>query len=220
MIDTSLSVVTCSHCGSLHGIPGESLGERSVKEINTLEPTAKPKQHQATLPSRFRVKRASGSMEITWPVGGIFPGFVLLLIAAGFAYAAMTSGMLYLLIACVGVFYFAIVQAFNTHRIRADRARLHITQGPLPWLGKRKLDAADIVQLFTTEHKSKVENSEGGNSNVKIRKYYRLSANTRSRGRITVLGGLGDPNQALWLEQEIESLLGIKDKQVTGEHAP
>lgn len=215
-IDTSLGVVTCSHCGSLHDIPGDSV-ERPSGPI-ARAPVTKPERLEVALPSRFKLRRSTSSMEVTWLVGGRFHGLVLSVIAAAFAYAALNSGVLPLLIASAGLFYFAAVRGFNTHRIRVDGSSLQVTQGPLPWPGTRKLNASDVEQLYATEHESRVETGDKGHRNVRVRKYYRLSANMRGSGRVTILSGLNDPHQALWLEQEIERLLGIGDKRVAGEY--
>lgn len=217
-IDTSLGVVTCSHCGSLHDIPGDNIERQDNSEAAAITPKTKPKRLEVSLPQKYKVRRSAGGMEVNWPVGGLFHGVVLSVIAVGFANAAMTSGYLFLLIGSVGLFYFAAVRAFNKHRIRIDGARLQVTQGPLPWSGSKKLDASDIQQLFATEHESRTETGDHGNRKVNVRKYYRLSAKTRSQGKVTILSGLGDPHQAMWLEQEIESILGIGDEHVAGEH--
>ncbi|MBX2880160.1 MAG: hypothetical protein KTR32_09530 [Granulosicoccus sp.] len=214
-IDTSLGVVTCSHCGSLHEIPNELPADSPGTKADT--PYVKPAPKDVALPSRFNVQRAANSMEVSWPAGGLFHGLVLSLIAAGFAHVALNSGMLFLLAGSAGILYFALVRAFNKHRIRVDSARLQVTQGPFPWPGSRKLDASDIEQLYATEHETRTTNENRDNLRNRVRKYYKLTANTRNNERITILGGLGDPHQALWLEREIERLLGIVDRQVAGE---
>lgn len=216
-INTSLGVVTCSHCGSLHDIPNDS-AERSSGSSNVSAIAKKSVRREVALPRRFKVRRTSGGMEIIKSAGGIFPGIVLSVIAAAFAHVAVTSGMWILLIASVGLFYFAAVRAFNELRIRVDGARLEITQGPLPSPGTRKLDSSDILQLYATAHESRQETGSGSDRRVNVRKHYRLLANTKSSGRVTILGGLSDPHQALWLEQEIERLLGIVDEPVAGEY--
>ena len=218
-IDTSLGVVTCSHCGSLHDIPGDRPDQPSSAQVTeAAPPKAKPKRLEVALPSRFKVHRSAGGMQVIWSVGGIFHGVVLSIIAAGFAHAGMTSGLWFLLIPSAGLFYFAAVRTFNKHRIRVDGARLQVTQGPLPWPCAQRLDASDVKQLYATEHESRIETGDRGNRRTRVRKHYRLSANTHGKGRVTILSGLSDPHQALWLEQEIERLLGIADTHVTGEH--
>lgn len=215
-IDASLGVVSCSHCGSLHDIPNNNPNDTSSNEPTA--PAAKPKRLKVALPDRFKIQRGANSLEIIWAVGGLFHGFVLSIMAAGVAYMALTSGMLFLLIGSVGLLYLAAVRTLNTHRIRVDKASLQVMQGPLPWPGSRKLNSSDIQQLYATEHEVRTEAGDGNDRKVRVRKHYRLSANTHKNGRITVLSGLNDPLQALWLEQEIEGLLGIVDKPVDGEH--
>lgn len=221
-IDSSLGVVTCAHCGGLHSIPGAKLDTRAdystagQDKDSVRAKRTKPENINITLPSRFKVQRSDSSMEVTWAAGRVFHGIVLTIMAVGVIHAALSSGTPLLLLLSAALFYYALVRVFNKHCIRVDSARLQVTQGPLPWPGARKLDSRDVKQLFATEHKTKVENSD---KRTRIRKYYRLSANTHGDGRVTILNGLGDPLQVLWLEQEIERLLGISDKQVTGEYA-
>lgn len=222
-IDTSLGVVTCSHCGSLHDIPatGPDKSNDGVN-ISTSTPTKKPQRVEVSLPDKFKLRQGAGSLEVTWPVGGIFQGLVLSIIAGAFAYVGVTSELWFLLIVSVGLFYFAALQAFNQHRIRVDKARLEVTQGPLPKPGSQKLNATDVVQLYATEHQTNTKSDRHGkrgvNHSANSRKHYRLFAKTRNNGSVKILSGLGDPLQALWLEQEIERLLGIVDEHVTGEH--
>lgn len=223
-IDASLRVVTCSHCGSLHNIPTSRLDHQStdVTAGQRKKPEhAKPENIEVTLPSRFKVQRTESSMEVTWAVGRLFHGVVLVIIAVGVIHAALTSEVPFLLILSAGLFYYAAVRIFNKHRIRVDSGRLQVTQGPLPWLGVRNLDAKDVKQLFATERQTRVDSGSGGSGNnrqPRVRKYYRLSANTHSNGSVTILSGISDPLQVLWLEQEIERVLDIQDEQVSGEY--
>lgn len=228
-IDASLGVITCSHCGSLHNIPDSSFNNRSgdvgaagATKHERAEST-KPQNIDITLPSRFKVQRNENSMEVTWGVGRLFHGLVLTIMAAGVMHAALTSEVPLLFVLSAGLVYYAAVRVFNKHRIRVDAGRLQVTQGPLPWLGVRKLDSKDVKQLFATERETRIESGNRGNSGNRknrVRKYYRLSANTHTNGRVTILNGLDDPLQALWLEQEIERVLGIRDEQVSGEYRP
>jgi len=216
-IDSSLGVISCSHCGSLHDIPRDST--KLPSSAAAREPVNKPERLKVGLPSRFKLTQSASGMEVIWPVGRIFHSLVLSIIAMAFAYVALHYDMLPLLIVSAGLLYFAATRGFNKHRIRVDGARLQVWQGPLPWPGSRMLDASDIEQLYATEHESRVETGNDSNRAVQVRKYYRLMANSISRGRVTILSGLSDPHQALWLEQEIEHLLGISDKRIAGEHS-
>jgi len=150
-IDTSLGMVTCSHCGGLHDIPRAGIGTDTTPESTSGTPIPRKQRSEVALPSRFKVRKGSGSMEVSWATGGLFPGLVLFLMAS---------------------------------------ATVH-------------------MQNSDNEHHS---------NTTRVRKHYGLSANSRKDGRVTILKGLHDPNQALWLEQELERLLGIADKHVTGSY--
>jgi len=73
------------------------------------------------------------------------------------------------------------------------------------------LNTSDIEQLFSTQYEVRQETGPDDERRVEYRKYYKLSASTRSKGQVTLLRGLSDPLQAMWLEQEIERSLGIRD---------
>lgn len=196
--------------------PGQSVDEADSNDTKASSP--KLEREEVALPGRFKVNRTAGALEITWPVGGVLHGLILLIIAAGFTYVALTEGLYFLIIASVALVYFAAVRTFNKHRIRTDSTSLQVTQGPLPWPGARKLNVSDIEQLFSTEHESRHEIGNDSDRRIEIRKNYQLSARTRSKQRVKLLKGLSDPLQALWLEQELERALGIRDTRVAGEH--
>lgn len=221
-IDTSLGMVTCSHCGGLHDIPRAGIGTDTTPESTSGTPIPRKQRSEVALPSRFKVRKGSGSMEVSWATGGLFPGLVLFLMASATVHMAVSSGMYFLLIASAGLYYLAAAKALNKHRIRVDSAHLQVAQGPLPWRGGRKLAASDIEQLYATEHTVRIQDQNSDNeqqsNTTRVRKHYGLSANSRKDGRVTILKGLHDPNQALWLEQELERLLGIADKHVTGSY--
>ena len=216
-IDSSLGIVTCSHCGSLYDIPNDHSDVPAGSASNA--PAAKKVRAEVALPSRFKLRRNAGSMEVTWSAGGLFQALVLSLIAGGFGYVALTSGMTWLLLVSIALLYYAAVQLVNTHRLRVDSAQLRITQGPLPWLGNKRCNSTDIKQLYVTEHRPPKRDKPDQHPAAQAPDHYRLLANTHSNGRITILNALASPEQALWLEQEIERLLGIADERIDGEHS-
>lgn len=221
-IDASLRVATCGHCGSLHELPSDSFNDPSrgqPAEINSSPPATKTERVEVAMPKRFTVQRGTGSMEVSWKVGGIFHGVVLLVMVGAFTNAALTSGAYFILLGSVALLYFAAVRTFNKHRVRVDGTGLQVTQVPLPWPGARKLAVSDIDQLYATEYATSSQNQRNhGSRRERSRKYYRLSATTSDGSRMTILSGLHDPLQALWLEQELERLLNISDKVVAGSH--
>lgn len=215
-IDSDLGVVTCSHCGSLHELP-QSMGGKADSATGSGNASGRSRA-EVGLPERFDVKRGASSLEVSWPVGQAIQGVVLLVIAGAFLYVAVTSGHLILLPVVLAIIYFAAVRAFNRNRVRVDAARVDVSQGPLPWPGAQKLDASSIEQLFVSEHESRVETGSDGDRRVEIRRHYRLSAATTDKRRVVLLSDPGGALQGLWLEQEIERVLGIGDKAVAGSH--
>ena len=215
-IDAALGVVTCAHCGSLHDVP--SVRESQAASGEPVATKATGPRPEAALPERFDVQHGDGSLSVTWSVGRTMDGIVLCMIGAGFAFAAINSGFLPLLPVSLGIFYYAAVRAFNTHRVRVDRARISVSQGPLPAPGARQLDASDVEQLFAIEQETRVETDRDSQRRVEVRRHYRLAAKTRDGRQVTLLNGLSDGMQALWLEQHIERLLQITDKSIAGAH--
>ncbi len=219
-IDRSLRVITCSHCGGMHDMPDESVQHSAGVQNSINSKTSSPKleRQEVPLPNRFKVNRTPQGLEITWRVGRLLEGLVLLIVAGGFTYVAMMQGLYFLIAVSVGLVYTAAVRTFNEHRIRTGSNSLQVTQGPLPWLGARKLDVSDIAQLFSTEYETRIQTGGDGDRRTEVHKRYYLSAQTKAQKRVKLLSGLADPLQALWLEQEIERSLGIRDERVAGEH--
>jgi hypothetical protein len=110
----------------------------------------------------------------------------------------------------VGLIYVCLACILNTTTIRADSGQLTIRHHPLPWPGGRtNLDTHNIKQLYVKRH---VSHSKNG-----TRTTYQLHAITQEGRRKKLLTGLNDEDQALYLEQEIETHLGIENTPVQGE---
>ena len=121
-IDSSMGMITCSHCGTLHDLPRTNDNNTSQQSTNAAP--VKPKRVEVNLPKRFNLERGANGMQISWPVGSLMHGVVLLIIAGVFGYVAITSGLLLLLIPVIGIVYFAATRAFNTHYVRVDKQQL------------------------------------------------------------------------------------------------
>lgn len=106
--------------------------------------------------------------------------------------------------------YYALSLAFNRTLIRlTSLGELSVWHGPLPWRGNRRLNAADIKQFFclpTSWH-------------VNGRPYYDVWMLQADLTRRKFVGGLPEIDQALFIEQTLESALGLPDEPVPGEVA-
>lgn len=109
----------------------------------------------------------------------------------------------------VGIGYAALTGLVNSTTVRTGKGVLTIRHRPLPWLGNRDLRGAEIDQLYCA---SKVTTNEGRSTTA-----YQLRAVLKTGKSLTLLRGLPELEQALFLEQRIERALGIKDAPEAGE---
>ena len=80
---------------------------------------------------------------------------------------------------------------------------------PLPWLGEKRIQTAELKQLYCKEKLQRGKNS--------VSYTYQLYAVTRDNQQLQLLSNLDTPDIALFLEQQLEAWLKIEDKPVFGE---
>jgi len=125
-------------------------------------------------------------------IGGAFSLFLLPFIAAG-----------------IGLIYVAIAGFFNTTTISVNDAELNISHAPIPFPGKQ-VASGNIEQLYT---RRKVSRSKNGTSVS-----YQLRVMLRDGTERLLIQSLEKPEQAIFIEQEIERFLNIEDIPVRGEY--
>ena len=86
---------------------------------------------------------------------------------------------------------------------------MDIRQKPIPTIGSLKVAADSLEQLFVIQE-------------IKANQYgacifFTVCALKRDQSTIRLIRGFGSLEQALWMEQEIEKTLGIRDRLVPGE---
>ena len=109
----------------------------------------------------------------------------------------------------IGITYYAIAGWFNQTRITVGRGKLIVRHEPLPWLGNTEIDTLNLKQLHTKEHITRGKNGTYVT--------YEVHATTHNGKNTKLVSGLDTSEQALYIEQEIEKYLGIKDIPVKGE---
>jgi len=110
----------------------------------------------------------------------------------------------------VGLTYYTLAKLLNRTRIRVSPRQLSIEHLPLPWPGGKVLPAGDLDQIFCEE---RVRRSRRG-----ILFYsYAIVAQRRDGTRVEIVRVLETREQALYIEQQIETHLRIKDRPVRGE---
>ena len=109
----------------------------------------------------------------------------------------------------IGISYYAVAGWLNKTNIYVSQHALEIQHKPLPWFGNKRLLVKDIKQLYSKE---KISHSKNGTSVS-----YEVRVATNSGKDTKLLSGLETSEQALFIEQEIEKYLGIKNQPVRGE---
>lgn len=207
-IDLDTGLAKCSHCGSLYGL------DSAVPKIRPRVP----------LPEKFKVDSTSRSLNIAWRwfrpslFGLLFfciawNGFLVFwYMKAGSAYGAGWIGILFPIghvAVGIGLTYSVITGFLNSTRISVDKRALKVRHGPLPLLSGVTLTSAELDQIYCKELKKSSKDSQ-----ILV---YEVNAVLKDGGSRKLIKGLAELEQALWLEQEIETFLGIRDRPVGGE---
>lgn len=109
----------------------------------------------------------------------------------------------------VGLTYGVVCMFVNRTEIRIVGGDLTIWHGPIPCPGNCRIATSDVKQIFVTEvcHRGK----HGP------RYSYDVNVVKRDGSKKKLVGSLQDVQQALFLEQKLESHLEIADQRVPGE---
>ena len=110
----------------------------------------------------------------------------------------------------IGITYSTLAGFFNKTFIDVNDYELSVSHGPVPWPAVHNLNSAQLEQLYSQEHISRGKNG--------ITRTYSVNAILKGDNRkVTLLSGLNKPEQALFIEQEVETHLDITDRHVPGE---
>ncbi len=205
-------IAKCDRCNAVFGFAGMIEGG-----ANRLKPLDVP------LPVRFTLEHTGDGLRISrrWfsPTAVVmifftlfWNGFVVAWMAGAFFSRTPSMALFGSLHAAVGLFllYTTLAGLVNTTTVQVGATALTIAHGPLPYPGKQ-LAAGDIRQLYCRQKISQGRNSRSVS--------YELHAVTGDGKHAKLVTGLDEPEQALFLEQEIERYLRIKDQPVRGELA-
>jgi hypothetical protein len=150
----------------------------------------------------------------------IFFGVIWNAMIIPFVIGAIMSGSLAFLLGIslhlmVGVSFiiYILTRLMNTTYITVDDYELSIEHRPftIPFIAKNQYyNVQDIEQLYSKKYVSHQTNG------VNIYAYA-VHAQIVGGEDIKIIGGFKQKNKALFIEQEIELFLGVKDKKVAGE---
>ncbi len=224
--DRRLGVVVCDHCGAIFDLTRRSDRATSAPELESAPRGPAPTRAPVALPDRFRVDSGPGGMlVVSWrwfqlPMLFLlffaiaWDSFLLFWYAMAFTQADAPWIMVVFPIAHVAagvaITYGAIAGLVNRTRVLCSADTLKVRHGPLPWFPRPTIAVADLEQLYVER---KVNHSKQSTTVT-----WNLLAVTRSHKGLPVVKGLDTMQQALWLEQELEQKLDIRDRPVAGEY--
>ncbi len=231
-IDRSLGLISCTHCRSVYPIKDLVGAEQPFAGSSITGVAEEPMRPEVPLPEKFVVDRRTAGLKVSWR--WFSPTFVFLAFFCvfwdGFLvvwYAATLSTalsgqmgpevllpLLFPLIHVavgVGLTYYTLAGFLNRTTLTVARAgRLEIRHSPLPWRLQPTIEARQLQQLYV---KKTVTRNKNGTTTS-----YGLHAVDKNNKDMVLLQGLEADSQALWLEREIEDLLGIVDRPVAGDY--
>ena len=109
----------------------------------------------------------------------------------------------------IAFIYPVLAKVVNKTHIFVSKDAIEIKHLPLPWPGNKRIEKRNIKQLYGKE--------EIRNHNRGVHISYEVHIISTDDRDLTLLKGLKTSSQALYLEQEIEKYLGIKNRKVRGE---
>jgi hypothetical protein len=173
------------------------------------------------IPDRFDIEDGGGRLRIEWrwprlvaiPIA-IFAvawdGFLVAWYSGVLSQSNLPIGMVVLPLAHVAVGlvlpYMALVFLLNSIVVEVAEGVLTVRHRPLPFPGNRTFSAVDIRQLFCVARTGR----KGGVT-------YDVMAQLASGRETRVVPGFWTDREARFLEQRIESRLGLTDHAIDGE---
>ena len=181
---------------------------------------------EVPIPPRYSLESLGSELEITrsWFSPAIFflaffcivwDGFLVFWYGIAFSQADTPWMMIIFptlhLAVGVGMTYFVLCSFVNRTRIKVSMGQLTVRHGPLPWPGNYTMNSADVEQVYC---QSKFHNGKNGG-----RFTYEVHAVLLDGTKQKLVSGLDDPDQAIFIEQQLEDHLSIKDRRVPGEYS-
>ncbi len=211
-IDFNRRIATCSYCGTSF-VFGDAFGEADGFHSVT--------RYEIPMPPNYRLEHTGSDLKITrrWFRPTVIPLTIFTLLWNGFMlfwFGIAISQKIWMMALCgslhgaVGIFllYGVLVGYLNRTIVSVNMQELSVWHGPLPYPGNKRLDSFNIEQLYSKAQLPKSSDSSPT---------FEVHIITREGKDEKLLTNLDESEQALYLEQEIERYLGIKDQAVRGE---
>lgn len=208
-------VAKCHHCNSVFSFS------------NDIQPAARRHRTEIMLPTGFETFHTLSTLDIefNWRQSakglgffiffalfwnGILSIFVVLALVTG-AYEILLFASIHLLIGIALIYYILTVILNKTHII-VSRNKILVEHRPLrlPFYPNRILTATEVDQLFIKRYASSRTNGQPNYA-------FSVEARLRTGSDLTLVKGLRQPEQATYIEQQIEKFLHIDDRSMEDE---
>lgn len=225
-INLEMAIAKCPACGEVFSFLEQLGGEARAPVSTSRLPAPKP--------ARFIVEEFGSELTISYrwfsPVSLFMVVFCLfwdgfmavwysiaiweIVNGQPMAWIMAAFGLLHLAVG-VGITYSTFASFVNRTLIHVSGGNLTVRHGPLRWWGNQTLAVSDIKQLYCSEQFTRGSNDDG----LRQRGWwnYQLNALVQDNTKVTLLSGLREPEEALFLEERLEQKLGIPPQQVPGE---
>lgn len=215
-INIDRAIAKCSECSTVFSFDGDNTPIANRNKPEVFQPEGIEILHlMSELVIDFKWRK-------TKPLSGFVVMFAIIwnAILLPFIISAVLSGQFIMLLMIslhlavgLGFIVHIITTLFNTTYITVDDKELAIENRPIkiPFVKDHYISVDKIEQLYVKKY---VASRTNGVAN------YAFSVNAKLRGQadISIIKGLKKENKALYIEQEIELYLDIKDQAVKGEH--
>lgn len=109
----------------------------------------------------------------------------------------------------VSISYYALAGWLNKTNVFVSKDAIEINHGPIPWFGNKRFSCAELKQLYVNERVIKNRNAVSHKSE--------LYAIFKDDVKVELLSDFENSEQALFIEQEVENYLGIKNSNATSQ---
>lgn len=211
-INLEKMMAKCSHCHSLF---------KFDEKIDL----GRPVRPEIFLPKGMDVfeLRSEIEIQITWrdTLNSFLVFFTIVwnafvLPAAVFAIISLRPmivlGLSFHLLVGISLLYYLLTTLYNTTFITADSRHLRIEHRPLklPFYPNQDIPVYDIDQIYVNKY---VKSKTNGRPDYA----FAVEAILKNKEHVRIVKGIQYPDQALYIEQEVERFLEINDRPVTEE---
>ena len=209
-------IAMCSQCHTAFSFENRVADPITRERPEVLLPHGIEAYHTSSEVDMVISWRQSGSSFLTF-FTIIWNGFLIpfIVIAVSTGSWQMLLGISIHLLVGIGLLYNMIARFVNTTHVNVNRYRLLIEHRPLriPFYKDRNIPVTDIDQVFVEKY---VSSKTNGRPNFA----FRVSVVLDNQRTLQLIRGLKHPDQAMYVEQQVERFLEIEDRPIEAEWRP